>query len=675
MDLINEGMSDDSVPDPYHRILASFPNGVIAVLDRDLRYRLAEGLGLAQAGLASDALMGRHLAEVLPVDLIGPVESYIRRSFAGEEVVFDLPCGSSTYEVRSAPFERNGETVATILAVANDVTLARAAETRQRILEEASEVLASSLDIEATFGEVARLVVPTLADWCVMHLLEDDGQLQRIAMAHADPSKDRLIHEMVESYPFKREAAFGPARVLRTGEGEFYTEATSEVVEAVLANLAIDERQLEMYRRLGATASIVMPIVNRNQVVGTISLSVDDPRPRYLEDIRALAEGLARRVSLAAENARLYRVVQQELAERKRAEEGQRLRQIALTRLATSDVVGIVTVEENRIVEANEVFLHMVDYTTDDLEAGLLDWRALTPPEYLPLAEHASAEMLSTGSTTPFEKEYFRQDGSRVPVLIGAALLEREPMRWVCFIVDLSARQALVESYQQTMEHIAHDLKNAISTMHWSAQLMQRRAGEGLLTEEDLHGGFRSIVAGATRMTTIVNGLLDAALLRQGAALDLDLDSIDLVALVERRVDAYSPTTDRHRFRLETFEAPLVGTWDELRLERVVDNFLSNAIKYSPSGMITLTVARERRDEREWAVVSIRDEGIGIPAIELPTIFDRFRRGANAIAQASGSGMGLASAKQIVEQHGGMIGVKSQVGVGSTFTVRLPLTS
>jgi signal transduction histidine kinase len=310
------------------------------------------------------------------------------------------------------------------------------------------------------------------------------------------------------------------------------------------------------------------------------------------------------------------------------------------------------------------------------LAAGRLDWRALTPPEYLPLAEHASAEMLSTGSTTPFEKEYYRKDGSRVPVLIGAALLEREPMRWVCFIADLSAHQALVESYQQTLEHIAHDLNNAISTIRWSAQLMQRRAGAGLLTDEDLHRGFRSIEAGATRMTTIVNGLMDAAQLRQGAALDLDLDPIDLEALVDRRVNAYSPTTDRHRFRLETFEAPLVGTWDELRLERVVDNFLSNAIKYSPSGgMITVTVARERQDEREWAFVSVRDEGIGIPEIELPTTFDRFRRGANAIAQASGSGMGLAGAKQIVEQHGGMIEVESREGVGSTFMFRLPLTS
>jgi signal transduction histidine kinase len=113
----------------------------------------------------------------------------------------------------------------------------------------------------------------------------------------------------------------------------------------------------------------------------------------------------------------------------------------------------------------------------------------------------------------------------------------------------------------------------------------------------------------------------------------------------------------------------VIGDWDGPRLRRVLDNLLSNAIKYSPAGgEVVVTLAADG----DSAVLRVRDQGLGIPAEDLPHIFERFRRARNA-AEIVGTGLGLSGARQLVEQHGGTIQVESQEGAGSTFTVRLPL--
>jgi signal transduction histidine kinase len=125
---------------------------------------------------------------------------------------------------------------------------------------------------------------------------------------------------------------------------------------------------------------------------------------------------------------------------------------------------------------------------------------------------------------------------------------------------------------------------------------------------------------------------------------------------------------------VESDASSLITLADESRIERVVRNMLDNAIKYSPAGGdVTVRARREENDGGSWAVVTIEDRGLGIPAADLPYVFDRFRRGANVRRHIAGSGIGLTGAKQIVAQHGGAITVRSVEGEGSTFTLRLPL--
>ncbi|MBW3633510.1 MAG: sensor histidine kinase, partial [Chloroflexi bacterium] len=154
---------------------------------------------------------------------------------------------------------------------------------------------------------------------------------------------------------------------------------------------------------------------------------------------------------------------------------------------------------------------------------------------------------------------------------------------------------------------------------------------------------------------------------------ELRLGPVNLVALVAAAVAANQATTEEHRIVLETAEPSLVGHWDATRLERVVDNLLGNAVKYSPGGgTIVVSLAQEQDGVRAWGVLAVRDEGVGIPAADLPHLFERYHRGGN-VAGIAGTGIGLAGARQIIAQHGGTITVTSAQGVGTTFVIRLPL--
>jgi signal transduction histidine kinase len=158
-----------------------------------------------------------------------------------------------------------------------------------------------------------------------------------------------------------------------------------------------------------------------------------------------------------------------------------------------------------------------------------------------------------------------------------------------------------------------------------------------------------------------------------GQALELSVQPTDVIALVREAAAARQLGSDTHRIEVETNVEELVGSVDATRLARVVDNLLANAAKYSPAGRdIKVQVQRVEFESQPWAVLAVRDEGIGIPPADLAHIFERFRRGGN-VGSIPGSGVGLAAAREIVEAHGGTIAAESSGGAGSTFTVRLPL--
>ncbi|MCZ7568742.1 MAG: ATP-binding protein [Ardenticatenaceae bacterium] len=229
--------------------------------------------------------------------------------------------------------------------------------------------------------------------------------------------------------------------------------------------------------------------------------------------------------------------------------------------------------------------------------------------------------------------------------------------------------QEAINIRDQFLSIASHELRTPLMALQGYAELLLRReARESTIPTRDRRA-LQTIHAQSVRLHKLIDLLLDFSRLQTGR-LRLDRSPVDLTALVHRLMEETQPTLRQHTVQLLCPEVPLIVEGDELRLEQVLQNLLDNAIKYSPQGgPITLRLAR-RRDQ---VVISVSDQGIGIPAAALPQLFNRFYRVTTAgTQQISGMGLGLYVVKEVVTLHGGTIEVSSQEGEGSTFTVFLP---
>jgi PAS domain S-box-containing protein len=177
------------------------------------------------------------------------------------------------------------------------------ARRRLALLAAAGTTLSASLDYKATLEGIARLVVPELADWCLVDVLEEDGSVKQLAAAHADPGKKALLRQLLSHRRFGEDAPGTVARVLRTGRSILLSEAS----DALLAERATGEEHLEVLRRLEIRSLMSVPLLARGRTLGAVTLVSSDPDRLYGEEDLSLAEGLAYRCALAVDNARLYR--------------------------------------------------------------------------------------------------------------------------------------------------------------------------------------------------------------------------------------------------------------------------------------------------------------------------------------------------------------------------------
>lgn len=229
---------------------------------------------------------------------------------------------------------------------------------------------------------------------------------------------------------------------------------------------------------------------------------------------------------------------------------------------------------------------------------------------------------------------------------------------------------AAVRLRDQFLSIAAHELRTPLMVLLGTAQLIQRRANRASTLDERDERGLETIAGQARRLDRLITMLLDVSRIERGQ-LTLDRAALDLGALLARLTEEIQATLAHHRVRLRPHAGALTIVGDELRLEQVFQNLIQNAIKYSPEGG---EVVVEAAAEGRWAIVLVRDRGIGIPAAELPSLFTRFFRASNSRErQIGGMGIGLYVAREIVERHGGTLTAFSVEGQGSTFTVRLPL--
>jgi PAS domain S-box-containing protein len=410
--------------------------------------------------------------------------------------------------------------------------------------------------------------------------------------------------------------------------------------------------------------------------------SPDATEPAHFEYRTAPALGpmryLAATVTVLRDDAR--RSVGQagtalDITERKRAD--RRLR-----RLTESNAQGVLywTVD-GAVTYANDAFLGLVGYTREEMERGELRWTDITPAEHVANDQHALRELAATGLCTPYEKEYLRKDGGRVPVLLGAACFEDQPTEGVSFVLDLTEHKKLERHYlrAQRLESIgtlaggiAHDLNNVLAPIMLAMELLRPE-----LTSADSLSLLDHISESAERGANMVRQLLTFARGLEGKKLDVDMWT--LVKSVQRIVD----DTFLKSISMHTHVAP--GLWtihgDATQLHQLLLNLCVNARDAMPHGgtlriradnfVVDDAVLATHRELRHgsYVRVTVEDNGSGIPATIIDHVFDPFF---STKTVEKGTGLGLATSLAIAKSHGGYIYIDSGVGRGTTLAVYIP---
>lgn len=604
---------------------------------------------------------------------------------------------------------------------------AEAARRRQTFLAQASSILSSSLDYAQTLRSVAEMAVPDFADWCIVRILEADGTLRHLVIAHQDAERRERIHQAyrrrapryVRPHPIA-EALEGNVPILRT-----------DLTDVDWAAMASDAEHLELLRIVAPRSVIVVPLMARGHRLGLISFICADSLRRYDADDLTLAQELAHRAAVAVDNAVLFQTAQAaEESSRRQAE-----RKAALAAASSAfaeaslDLPTVLATVTQRIAElvGDGCLIRLLVSGSEEtmvLAPGALyhpdpEARALAP-SLLESIEHSAIAALhreALGGGQPVllhfrDQAEFRRVMSpeyhvyaerfrlhsllTVPLhvrgsTIGTLVLwrDRTPQPFtpedVTFVRDLAGPAALaienarlyreaqsaVRAREDFLSTASHELRTPLTTVKGYGQLLLRFLRQPTADRQHLVKLATHLCEQINRFETLVNDLLDVSRIQQGR-LELrpqPMDLSELAGAVLRRFEESPERTPAHRLTLDAPE-PIEGHWDPGRLDQVLTNLISNALKFSPNGGEVRVTVRRRADMAE---VAVRDEGIGIPLEEQGLLFQPFARSHRARREIGGTGLGLFIARQIAEQHGGTITLESADGAGSTFTLRLPL--
>lgn len=250
---------------------------------------------------------------------------------------------------------------------------------------------------------------------------------------------------------------------------------------------------------------------------------------------------------------------------------------------------------------------------------------------------------------------------------------DRQPSGAVAVFSDITDVRNAERGKTSFIDAAAHDLRNPMAAIRGFAETLLDDPNEEIYTREDRQEFLGIIAKSCRRQLGMINDLLNIAKIEAGKALELHLASVQIGEVAEDVVRLDQENTSLHTYRLDVEPGTPPVIADEVKIDRVITNLVSNARKYSPNGgEINVHVWHSAPENSVF--VSVADQGLGIPKDQLPKMFTRFSRvKAKGFENIPGTGLGLAMVKSLVELHGGRIWVESEYGKGSTFTFTLPV--
>jgi PAS domain S-box-containing protein len=443
--------------------------------------------------------------------------------------------------------------------------------------------------------------------------------------------------------------------------------------ESVLLHDASGDNQFSAdgyIREHHARSVLCLPILKQTRLLGVLYLENSLTPHAFTPARMAILELLASEAAISMENAHLYR----DLTER----------EARIRRLVDANIIGIFIWDlHGQILEANDAFLRMVGFDREDLLSSRMRWTDLTPPEWLDRDKQQFVpELRATGSLQPYEKEFFRKDGNRVPVLIGVAAFEEAVHQGVAFVLDLTERKRAADgmrALQMELAHanrlatmgqlagsIAHEVNQPIGAARNNAHAALRFLAEDQPDLAEVREALEGVVNNTYRAGEIVDRIRD-----QIKKLPPRKDDVDLNDAIQEVIALVRGELSRHRVFVRTRLAeglpPVNG--DRVQLQQVMLNLVLNAIDAMNSiddQLRELTISTEASPV-EGLLVAVGDSGPGVAVEDRERIFESFYS-----TKSGGVGIGLSICRSIIGAHGGRLWADAQQPRGAVFRFKLP---
>lgn len=469
---------------------------------------------------------------------------YIERGFTGE--ITHIPI--INYNTQEAgldgrarmveglmfPLKDSNDKINEIILIHTDVTEKEIQRSRESLLDKLSSILITTLDYDQVIAKISDACLPDLADGCIIDLVKEDT-IQRIITKHRDPQTQTLLEELQKSYPPRMNSPQPAARVIRSGQPEIMRTVDHSILKAH----TFDLKHVELIEKIGLRSNIAVPLIIRGQTIGSLGLFITTDRPIFNEEDLDTAIEVARRASLAIENAELYLKAQKAILQR-------------------DEFISIASHELKTPITSMKLQLQLADRMMAKNEDGKVE-----------------------------------------------------------------------ASYLKKVTNIANKQLN--------------------------------------RITVLVEDMLDITRISSGK-LPINLQETNVSKLV---TEILSRLCDElgHLSTLLTsdIQNEVIALCDGFRIEQVLTNLLTNAIRYGEKKPIRVELSQD-----EFQVcIKVIDQGSGIAQVDQERIFERFERAVSA-SNISGMGLGLFISRQIMEQHQGTLTLESALGKGSTFLAKFP---
>ena len=624
--------------------------------------------------------------------------------------------------VSGSPLQNDEGTITSAVFVLEDISGRKRNESALRFLADATLALAESLDYEQTLQNVAELMVPSFADWCDFDLINEKGELELISIVHSEPEKIELARSLRETYPPSTAGDSGIGQVVRTKKLLFLPRVTDEMLEAS----ARDEAHLEILKKLQLGSAIVVPLIARGRVLGTLTLIMAESGRHYVEGDIPYVEELAQSCALAVDNARLYAEARRELGERMKVESALRDSEERYRMLSEATSDYIFSYERNpttgrfELEWISEAFERITGYSREQIK-DRDRWIQMIHPDDVEQVI-AFSKSMERGERHVMEHRVRARDGSERWLRIYGRPVPNPATGEISRVLgagqDITARkqaehalQELAETLEGRVEERTRELADANERLQIEVQVRSRaedqlaRANSALRTSNrelqdfayvashDLQEPLRKIQSfadllrsdygrliddqgnfyiqrmqtAAGRMSDLIKGLLNYSRVRtQGNP----FEEVDLKAIVEEVISDLEITISETRGAITVQDLPTVEA-DPTQMRQLFQNLIGNALKFrDPSRAPVVRVSGSTDDAR--CSIEIEDNGIGFPAQYADRIFSPFQR-LHGRSTYPGTGIGLAICRRIVERHGGVISAEGVPTEGARFHIILPL--